>query len=153
MLIFLKTDDRRAKRMKIWDSLSQELHDMQGILCHTPCVQFEGHSVHFAKFYMLRFSKYHSSFHLIPTKLLYEMYSNQGGIQAITFFAICQIQITYGTLKIDFLSYCAISHKPILVSCWQQVKQIVKAHVGPLFFIPDIFLRYSRARYTWRYCR
>ncbi len=45
-----------------------------------------GHSVHFAKFHMLRFSK---GFLMLLTQ-----FSNmvvRGGIQAITFFSECQI--------------------------------------------------------------
>ncbi len=58
-----------------------------------------GHSVHFAKSPMLRFSKGYcsDSFHPISTKL-YGKYGNHVGIQAITFLATCQIQFFYGTL-------------------------------------------------------
>ncbi len=51
-----------------------------------------GHSVHFAKFTMLRLSNGYCShsFHPISTKL-YGKNGNYGGIGAITFFAICQI--------------------------------------------------------------
>ncbi len=50
-----------------------------------------GHSVHFAKFPILRVSKRYSfnSFHQISTKL-HAKYPNQGLIWAITFLIICQ---------------------------------------------------------------
>ncbi len=76
-----------------------------------------GHSVHFAKFPMLRFSKGYCcpSFHPNSTKHYWKQ-GNQGRIQAITILAICQIIKVYGTLKISYLSYIASIHKSILVS-------------------------------------
>ncbi len=78
-----------------------------------------GHSVHFATFTILRFSKdyYSHTFHPISTKR-YIKYGNPGG-GGITFLATCQILKTYGTLKIKVTPttlYIAISHKPIMVS-------------------------------------
>ncbi len=55
-----------------------------------------GHSMPFAKFLMLKFSKSNTpltvsySFHQISTKL-YGTYGDQGRIQPITFFAIIQM--------------------------------------------------------------
>ena len=76
-----------------------------------------GHSVHFAKFPVLRFSKGHCcyTFHPISTKL-YWKHGNKGKIQDITFLAICQILKVYGTLKISYLNYIARIHKDMLVS-------------------------------------
>ncbi len=76
-----------------------------------------GHSVHFAKYPMLKFSKGYCcpSFHPVWTKL-YWKHGNPGRIQAITIMAICQILKVYGTLKISYLSYIASIHKSMLVS-------------------------------------
>ena len=86
MCSILKKADRRAKRTKFWDS-GTTVHIGRVVLMPDSLSLVWGHSVHFAKFPMLRYSKgcCSHSFHSIATKL-YCKYVGQEGIQAVTFF-------------------------------------------------------------------
>ncbi len=79
-----------------------------------------GHSVHFAKFSMLRYSKgytscSHSQFHPTSTKP-YRKHPFRGKHRLLLFLAICQILKVHCTLNIRYLSYIASIHKAMLVS-------------------------------------
>ena len=56
MLNILKTADHRAKGIQMWDS-SYELHIYRVLFMSDSLISVWGHSVHFSKFPMLRFSK------------------------------------------------------------------------------------------------
>ena len=65
-----KTADQRAKRMKIWDSVTT-VPTCSILLMPDFLSLVSGHSVHFVKFPILRFLKCYSfnSFHPISSKL------------------------------------------------------------------------------------
>ncbi len=70
-----------------------------------------GHSVHFAKFPMLRFSKDKVFMQVQPNPTTESMYS-----------WLCQILEVYGPLKIFYLSQIASIHKANVGFIWQKVK-------------------------------
>ncbi len=88
---------------------------------------FWGHSVHFAKFPILRFSQgyFCHSFHPISTKLCRR-------VQA--FLVIGQILKVYGTFKISYLIYIAIIHKSMWFHLAKKIKQSVK-EPGPFVVV------------------
>ncbi len=86
----LKTADRRAKQMK-FGTRGPKKSICRVIFGSGHLSSVWGHSVHFAIFPMLRFSKGHCphGFRPISTNF-YGQHGNQGGIQLLHFLAICQ---------------------------------------------------------------
>ncbi len=98
-------------------------------ICRVLCISDSpvwGHSVHFVKFSILRFSKGYCSysFHSISTKLYRKLVLGEDNTGYYFFLLICQISKLYGTLKITYLSYIASLKLGCfhLTKCWADLQ-------------------------------
>ncbi len=96
-----------------------------------------GHSVHFEKFPMLRFSKGYSQFPQFSSNINQTLPKvNRGKYRLLLFLVICQILKIYRTWTISHLSYTAIIHKAMLVHLAQDESD----RQGPLDLVTTIGL-------------
>ncbi len=105
---------------------------------------FWGHSVHFAKFLMLIFSKsyYFQFFSYNFNQTLVEKACNREKHRPLLFLSICQILKVYGTLQRSYLNYIHYHYPKI---CWFHLATGQADRQGPfglLFFTMIASLSY-----------